>query len=180
MKLKISSGILKNSNLLVPKSAKPVKAIVKQSAFNYLGEAIKNKMIIDLFAGSGNIGIEAISRGAKFTTFVEQDYSAYKTIQENLVNLNIEGKAEVIHQDVLKYLGSCESKYDLIFADPPYTNPSNHFLKTVYMVCKNNSILIYFNKTGKNPVVENMKILETRTFGDSGYSIYKYQNPSSK
>ena len=48
------------------------------------------------------------------------------------------------------------------------------------LVCKNNSIMIYFNKTGKNPVVENMKILETRTFGDSGYSIYKYQNPSSK
>ena len=177
MKLKISGGYLKNSNLIVPETAKPVKNIVKQSLFSYLGNDLKEKKVLDLFAGSGNLGIEAISRGAKFVTFVENNYRAYKNIQENLVNLNLTDRAEVIRMDCLKFIGQASEDYDLVFADPPYETASKHFLKTVHIVVnssKPEGLLIYFHQNNlENREVENMELLETRTFGKSGYSVYK-------
>lgn len=172
--LKINSGYLKRSNIKVPKKAKPVKSIIKLSAFNWLADNIKDKTVLDLFAGSGNLAFEALSIGATHAVLVEEDYEAFKTIQENIVNLNLENKCEVEHIDTLKYIGQAVETFDIVFADPPYNAPNKHFLKTVHIVVKPEGLLVYFHeKSSKIEEVENMTHVTTREFGKSCYTVYK-------
>lgn len=174
MKLKIRSGYLKNSNLAVPKIAEPVKGIVKQSLFNYLAEFVEEKVIIDLYAGSGNIGFEAISRGAKYAVLVETDYEAVKCLNENVKKLNLEDKVEVEVKDALKFIEHSPEKFDIIFSDPPYNSPTNHLLNTVNKIIDDKGIFVYFHKSTKDVLeVKNMKLVRTKKFGKSSYSVYK-------
>lgn len=174
MKLKITSGYLKNSNLAVPKSAEPVKSIVKQSLFNYLAELIEDKIVIDLYSGSGNLGIEAVSRGAKYAVLVDTDYEAIKCLNDNVRKLDLENKVEVEVKDSLKFIEHSPEKFDIIFADPPYNAPTSHLLNTVSKIIESDGFFVYFHKTTKDILeVKNMKLLRTKKFGKSAYSVYK-------
>jgi len=173
MSLKVITGKLKKSNIKVPACAKPVKNIIKQSAFTIIEEYLKGAEILDLFAGSGALGIEALSRGASFCTFVENNYEAVETIQENLINLNLDEKAEVLHKDVLKFLGETSANYDIVFADPPYDLPIKHFLKTVHLAVKEEGIFILFHpKKLKEIEPTGFKFVKKRCFGKTCYSIF--------
>ncbi|MCK5731879.1 MAG: 16S rRNA (guanine(966)-N(2))-methyltransferase RsmD, partial [Tenericutes bacterium] len=93
----------------------------KESLFNSLGQFFDGGKMLDLFSGSGAIGIEALSRGIDEVIFVESDSLAVKTIKSNLDILEIKEKVKIIKQDVFKYLSTINDTYDLIFADPPYS-----------------------------------------------------------
>lgn len=101
---------------------RPTTDRVRESIFNMLAARIDFDGIValDLFAGTGALGIEAISRGAARATFVEQDRRSVAVITENLKTLAIADRAEVATSDALGYVASTESRFDLILADPPY------------------------------------------------------------
>ena len=95
----------------------------KETLFNILGELVMGASVLDLFAGSGSLGVEALSRGALEVTFVEKAPWALKTIRENLKRLELEEKALILPGDVLRALESFERKgktFSLVFLDPPY------------------------------------------------------------
>jgi 16S rRNA (guanine966-N2)-methyltransferase len=95
---------------------------VKESLFNIL-HSVEGSSFLDLFAGSGNVGLEALSRGARFATFVEKDLRLVRTLEESLVHLGFATRAEVIPADAERGLGRLVQKgnrFDIIFADPPY------------------------------------------------------------
>lgn len=176
MKLHVSTGKYKNTVLKVPKVAKPVKNIIKQSVFNYLDNigAIKDATVLDLYSGSGNLGIESLSRGSRAVTFVDNDYEAVKCINENLQKLNILDENQVVNRDSLKYVGESEIQFSLVFADPPYNEHTKHLLKTVHYVVEPGGLFVYMhNKNNTDLDAFDLNLVETRCFGKSCFTVYK-------
>ena len=101
---------------------RPTADRVKESLFNIL-HSVEGSSFLDLFAGSGNVGLEALSRGARFATFVEKDVRLVRALQGSLVQLGFAARAEVIAADAERGLGRLVQRgdrFDIIFADPPY------------------------------------------------------------
>jgi 16S rRNA (guanine(966)-N(2))-methyltransferase RsmD len=93
---------------------------VKQAVFNILADDVKDSVWLDMFAGTGAVGIEALSRGARQVIFIDQDTLAVKTIQANLKNTHLEAGARVIRQNAFKYIGGHpNATYDFIYIAPP-------------------------------------------------------------
>jgi 16S rRNA (guanine966-N2)-methyltransferase len=102
-------------------SVRPATDRVRQTIFNMLAHRIplEGAVVLDLFAGSGSLGLEALSRGAAAATFVESDRAAAEIIAENLHVFGAQG-GHVIQEDAIVFLAQARGSYDIIFADPPY------------------------------------------------------------
>jgi 16S rRNA (guanine966-N2)-methyltransferase len=98
---------------------RPTPDRLRETLFNVLGSRVEGKVFADLYAGTGAVGIEALSRGAARAVFVEQDRAAMRVIHENLKSLEIEGRAEVRHGRVAAVLLKI-TPADIVFLDPPY------------------------------------------------------------
>ena len=104
-------------------ATRPTSDKVKESIFNMIGQFFDGGFVLDLFAGSGNLGIEALSRGADTAVFVDASMNAIKMIKGNIGNLKLENRAQIYRNDAFKalnVLGKKGNKFDLIFLDPPY------------------------------------------------------------
>ena len=125
--MRITSGILKNRPFEVPRQAvRPTMEAVREAVFSSLGGRCDGLRVLDLFAGSGSLGLEAWSRGAESVTFVEQDPSACQVLEENIRRLESGelGGAKCIRADVFRFLKKVREPFDLILADPPYDLPN--------------------------------------------------------
>ncbi|NRA89659.1 MAG: 16S rRNA (guanine(966)-N(2))-methyltransferase RsmD [Simkaniaceae bacterium] len=121
--MRITGGYLKNQKIKVPKTdaTRPTSEKLRQSVFNICQHIVEEAEFLDLFAGSGAMGIEAISRGAKKATFIEKNPQALKALKENLSHLELEKVSSLYRADVLTYLPKLKGKsYELIYIDPPY------------------------------------------------------------
>ena len=119
--MRVIAGSSGGIRLTVPKAGvRPTMDRVKAAIFSSLGERVLGARVLDLFAGSGALGIEALSRGAASATFVEKDRAALAAIERNLALTGFTGR--VRKQDVFEFLrrAKIDQSYDLIFADPPY------------------------------------------------------------
>lgn len=119
--IRITGGLNRSRKLNVPTNGltKPTMDKVRAAVFNALNEDIINKDVLDLFAGSGSYGLEALSRGAKKATFVDKEKGAVEVIKNN-VELLKEENAKIVRDDVISYLRNTKDKFDVIFVDPPY------------------------------------------------------------
>lgn len=121
--MRVIAGSAGGIQLNVPKSGvRPTMDRVKAAIFSSIGERVMGAKVLDLFAGTGALGIEALSRGAASVLFVEEDRHAVAAIEKNLAKTKC--AARVRPQEVFRFLGSAGSrdKFDIIFADPPYEN----------------------------------------------------------
>ena len=120
--MRVITGTARGKKLKTPQGMKtrPTADRVKEAIFSSVQFEIQNAVFLDLFAGSGQMGIEALSRGASSAVFVDASADACKLVQENLKLTGLADKAKVIHSDYLAYLGRCREKFDMIFLDPPY------------------------------------------------------------
>ena len=100
-------------------TTRPITDRVKESLFNILGDGVRDAAFLDLFAGTGGVGIEALSRGAQQATFVEKEYRAIQVIHANLKVTGLAPRARVVKDDVFRFLSACEERYDLIYVAPP-------------------------------------------------------------
>ena len=119
--MRVISGSAKGIQLqAVPGSGtRPISDRVKEAVFNILGDAIVESRVLDLFAGTGSVGIEALSRGAEQAVFVEKHPKAIATIRANLRRTALEAEARVVRADVFKFLASTPQPFDLIYIAPP-------------------------------------------------------------
>lgn len=101
-------------------TTRPTADRVKEALFSIIQFELPGTRILDLFGGSGQLGIEALSRGAKTAVFVDQSDKACGIIRENLKRTNFQARAAVIRGDYLQYLNRCKEQYDIILLDPPY------------------------------------------------------------
>jgi len=125
MSLRVIGGIFRNRPLKAPKGpqTRPSLAILRKAVFDILQEKIVDVDFLDLFAGTGAMGLEAISRGAKSATFVDKDRFAVHCIAENIKNLKLENQCTLFATDLsiaLKKLSKDGRQFDLVYIDPPY------------------------------------------------------------
>jgi 16S rRNA (guanine(966)-N(2))-methyltransferase RsmD len=99
---------------------RPTTDKVKEALFNIIQFELEGRRVLDLFGGTGQLGIEALSRGAARCDFVDQRRDAVALIRENVKTCGFSGQTRVIQGDALSFLSSCREKYDVIFLDPPY------------------------------------------------------------
>ncbi len=118
--MKINAGKFKGKKLIENKfdHIRPTTDKVRQALFTKLQFFIKDKDVLDLFCGTGALGMEALSRGAKSCVFVDKDFRSAQMTRNNLKNLGVEAK--VVKCDAVKFLESTKLKFDLILLDPPY------------------------------------------------------------
>ena len=120
--MRVISGTAGRIRLDAPKSmARPSTDRLREALFSILRERVVGARVLDLFAGSGALGIEAISRGAVHGTFVDRDRAAIAALRANLKRTGLEDRAGITMQDVFAWVKRSDATYDLIFADPPYT-----------------------------------------------------------
>lgn len=128
--MRIVGGTHRNRTLRAPNSTavRPSSEALRESLFNICRDSTENAVVLDLFSGSGAIGLEALSRGAKRVTLVDNHRDSIHCIRDNVKTLKVEKESSVILGDVLRILEKLIEKgesYDLIFADPPYlTGPA--------------------------------------------------------
>lgn len=127
--MRVIAGRARGRPIACPKgrSTRPTSDRVRESLFAIIGERINASKVLDLFAGSGSLGIEALSRGAALCIFVERDRRACRVIMDNLRTLDMQQQAAVVCADAIAAVGKARgavpehAPYDLIFADPPYS-----------------------------------------------------------
>jgi 16S rRNA (guanine966-N2)-methyltransferase len=123
--MRIIAGTLKSRKIQFPKTklTRPMTDRSKETVFNILGGLVPGKRVLDLYAGSGSLGLEALSRGALDAVFVDRASWATKVIKKNLEDLHLQPKAQILETDVLRAIDKFkknEQSYSLIFVDPPF------------------------------------------------------------
>ncbi|MBS0622169.1 MAG: 16S rRNA (guanine(966)-N(2))-methyltransferase RsmD [Verrucomicrobia bacterium] len=119
--MRIFAGQFRGRILQVPKGGlRPTSGQLREALFNILGTTIAEATFLELFAGSGAVGLEALSRGAAHVTFVEKNPQAIACIERNIATLGVERQTRVFKGDVYRHLPKLKGPYSLIFADPPY------------------------------------------------------------
>ena len=125
--MRVIAGSAKGIRLApVPKGVRPVSDMAREGLFSSLGGAVVGARVLDLYAGTGAMAIEALSRGAEHAVLVERDRSALRTIRDNLGRSKLTDLAEVVADDVTRFVtrdGNRRSRFDLVLADPPYETP---------------------------------------------------------
>lgn len=121
--LVISGGMYRGRKVLVPAvpGLRPTSGRIRQTLFNWLQFDLPGLRVLDLFAGTGALGIEALSRGAAFAEFVEPDANAARSLRHSLQTLQVDN-ARVVQQSAEQYLCEAERCFDLVFIDPPYAH----------------------------------------------------------
>jgi len=179
--MRIISGTSKGRRLVTPKglALRPTSDRVKESIFNILGEEVEGKSVLDLFAGTGSLGIEALSRGAKKVLFVEKGRQAIRLIQKNLLQCGMAGQSEIIPKDVNRAIGILDQRgesFDLILMDPPYVKGliQKTLLKLQsHRIHRDDSILV-IEHDRREPLpktIEGWNLIRERAIGDTVISF---------
>lgn len=180
--MRIISGKYKSRTIKTPdpKFTRPTTDIVKESIFNMLQNKIDfaDISVLDIYAGSGSLGLEALSRGAKEVHFIEMNFPVFKILLANIKSLNAEDSCRIFKRSAVKFTESVEhQKYDLIFADPPF------FKDDIHQVYKNIIDANFLSEDGifiiersiqtKEKDIEAFKLEPLKKIGDS--LIYWYE-----
>lgn len=120
--MRVITGKARGIQLKTPEGmlTRPTADRVKEALFSIINFDVPGAAVLDLFGGTGQLGIEALSRGAKSAVFVDAREDACKLIRENLKRTKLEGEGTVVRSDYLDYLSRCKDRFDIIFLDPPY------------------------------------------------------------
>lgn len=178
--LRVVGGTFKSRRIKEVKSNKtrPTTDRNKEALFNILGQYFNGGRMLDLYAGSGALGIEAISRGIETVDFVDNQNLANVTIRENLASLDISEQAKVIKQDVFTYLNNCNQEYDLIIADPPYALAKyQDLLETIVsrqLIAKSGIIVFEADKKTVFPeAFQSWVKYKEKNFGNTSFAFYE-------
>ena len=175
--MRIISGASRGRRLARPQgqAIRPTSDRVKESLFNILGGEVKDKVVLDLFAGTGNLGIEALSRGATRVVFVENEGQALGIIQRNLQQCAMTPRSEILPMDVsraIEILNRKRERFDIIMMDPPYRQG---FLQATlehleaYPIHHEDSLVIIEHDRREcfSDSLNGWKLLRDRKFGDT-------------
>ena len=179
--MRVISGFLKGKkmNFLKSETTRPLRDFVKENIFNIINHSnavnikLESANVLDLYSGVGSFGIECISRGAKKSTFVENDNKALVVLKENLNNFKVQNQSEIINGKIISCFKQIQDsdKFEIIFLDPPFSE--NFFIEDLKMI-KDSKVfkdqhLIIIHREGKSKDKLNniINILLTKNYGRS-------------
>ena len=180
--MRVISGSVRGRKLKAPVGSdiRPTADLIKESIFNIVQFDIEGRRVLDIFAGTGQLGIEALSRGARSAVFVDSSPHAIKLIAENLKLCGFSENAQIIRRDALKYLQNSE-KFDLIFIDPPYSeNVAEDVLGEIIQFDKlnDNGIIIFEMSADRVSPVADLPYKFSKEYKYGGMKIVKYSKES--
>jgi len=160
---------------------RPTSDRLRETLFNVLGPSIKDSFFVDLYAGTGAVGIEAISRGAREAIFVESHAAGARLVRENLESLGIQSGVEVIESDVVKGLGKLAARHlmaDFIFLDPPYEGEEHlrvlEFLDESHLIAPYGLVIVEHHRSMELPErFERLELSRLLEQGDGVLSFYR-------
>lgn len=183
--MRVITGTARGHKLKAPggMSTRPTADRVKETLFNLLGDRVIDSRFLDLFAGTGGIGIEALSRGAAQAVFIEKNPRAVRVIRENLLHTGLADRAVVHRQDAvsaLDMLGKSEQIFDLIFVDPPYLKG---YEEKVLEKINNNGLMdekgiLVIESSKKDTLPEHtgqLTMVRREKYGDTLLNFYRRQ-----
>ncbi len=178
---RIIGGSLKGSKLPYRpnKFIRPTESKTKETLFNWLLNDLEGKNCLDMFAGTGSLGIEALSRGAKKVVFIEKQKDLYESLLVNLKRLKVHDYGEVLRGNAFSLdLEKLSLKFDLIFIDPPFREnlvlPSIELINSNDILPPNALIYIECEKELKlDDMTKGLKLLKQSTGGQAQYSLYE-------
>ncbi len=176
--MKVISGKYKGrtiSSINTP-STRPMMGIAREGIFNSLQLFIENSDVLDLFAGSGSMVIESLSRGAKFVTFIDNSLDCIKQINENLKDYD--NDYSVINIDVSNYINEISNKYDIIFYDPPFEYSSENVNLDITKLSTNLNeggfIVIHRHSNSSSTVLpKDVELYKEKNYGQSKILLFK-------
>jgi 16S rRNA (guanine(966)-N(2))-methyltransferase RsmD len=176
--LRVIAGEHKGRKLLAPsgKSCRPTLDRVKESIFNVLGADVIDRRALDLFCGSGSLGIEALSRGAASATFIDSEKESIEIVKNNLAALGLEKRATYILGDVFKIAKIAPSgNFDLVFADPPYDHQYGERIMALLLsqgILDDGGIFILERFRKEQVVPISMDLLKCLKFGQTEVDFF--------
>jgi 16S rRNA (guanine(966)-N(2))-methyltransferase RsmD len=186
--MRIISGRLKGRPLSAPRghSLRPTSDQVKETLFNMLGAHVQQAMMLDLFAGTGNVGIEALSRGAEHAVFIEKNPRHFQILSRNIAECRVEADSTVYRGDanrLLLTLQKQQQQFDLAFVDPPYrhTNLLRDILRILIdlSLIAESGLLIVEHASAFTPPTElrnSFCLTKARRIGDTSLAFYQKSN----
>lgn len=187
MPLRVISGTAGGLHLKSPKrhALRPTQDRIRQVIFSSLAEKMPGARVLDLFAGTGSFGIEALSRGAASATFVEQDKEAVQCIRDNLVHCHLQG--DVRQVDALAYLDKPPAEcFDLIFADPPYVKSRGNLdddplLTRLPPFLASDGIFVWEHYAGQRlQNTQSWEVIRHRDYGETGLTFLMLLHKNKK
>ena len=173
--MRIIAGEYRGARIFAPKGldTRPTSDRVREAAFNLIGP-VEGAAVLDLFAGSGAMGLEAISRGAASVTFVESDRDACRTIDRNVEKLRAKG-ATVVRQDALRVLSTERRSYDVILCDPPYGyDQQSRLAPYLVSALAPDGLLVYETGAREEPAIEGLSVRTSRTYGSARLTLFRH------
>lgn len=180
--MRVIAGTAKGMKLRAPGGTmvRPTADRVKEALFNILADVVPGARVLDLFAGSGALGIEALSRGAAAAVFVDKRAPCIEVVRENLTRARLIGRAELIVADAFRTVSRLASEgrtFDLVFADPPYEQGlSQSVVEAVaqsgLLALDGRLVVEHGVREDINPAVEKLKHVLSRTYGDTVITVF--------
>ena len=180
--MRIIAGKLRGSTLYLSKNknTRPLKDLVRESVFNLLTHSnkiafqLEKSNVLDLYAGTGSFGLECLSREVNYVCFIEKDKFAIEILEKNIEKLKLKNKTKIFSSDVITLIEEqniFESKFHLIFCDPPFENTNiEKLIELIFnrnLLKKNGIIILHRNKNTKEKLPNCFKILDKRIYGMS-------------
>lgn len=153
----------------------PMSERIRNAMFNKIASEVESARVLDAFAGSGSVGFEALSRGAREVTFVERDRAAIKNLLKNIDTLGVENSTTLIKTSVENWLSTSENeRYDIIFADPPYYEPQfSTVMKLAGLLKSDGLMVISYPGRREAPTANGIVVVDNRSYGTAALAFYR-------
>jgi 16S rRNA (guanine966-N2)-methyltransferase len=175
--IRLISGTYGGRKIDAPEGDKthPMSERVRNALFNSIGAEIVGASVLDAFAGTGAVGLEALSRGAKYATFVERDRTAQTILAKNITTLGAEEHAVVVRASVNSWLKAYDGLlFDLIFADPPYGDPQFSTAEKLFGLLKPGGLMVLSHPgRGEIPTKTGVVVVDNRSYGNAYLTFYR-------
>lgn len=175
--MRVITGSARGTRLIAPEGfdVRPTSDKVKEAVFSAIQFDIEGSSVLDLFAGSGQMGIEALSRGAKHAIFVDSSQKSLKCVKENLANTKLFDSAEIFHRDSYEYIKLTQKRFDIIILDPPYRH--GHIEKLLPLAAEklndNGYVICEYESEADEPSApEGTALRKTYRYGKINISIF--------
>jgi 16S rRNA (guanine966-N2)-methyltransferase len=178
--VRIIAGERKGHTIFAPRGreTRPTSDRVRENVFNIVAPWVEGARVLDLYAGSGAMGLEALSRGAEAAVFVEADPEAVRAIERNLDKLRLTG-ARVVRADATTGLAqetAAGRKYDLVLVDPPYAMTDYDTLaRYLPRVLAEDGLLVLESATRTEPQLEGLAVRTTRRYGSTRVTVFEHE-----
>lgn len=183
--MRIIAGVFKGHHLRAPKSAavRPTTDRVKESIFNIAAHhrSFSDSNVLDLYAGSGSLGLEALSRGAARAVFVENSHRSITILSENVAHLHCHDRCLIVHNMVERYVHSTQEQFDFIFTDPPYLYDAYETLAEEIaeknLLREGGILLLQYSSRKEMTLSARWHLMTSRLLGETTISFYQLKKP---